>query len=176
MIGGKKLNSVKTSDIQQLYSSWEFESAELVVTSCRSILFKQHGINGTLYWTNETLLISCESSSDIQQVINATMYFSFDYNGQWQILVKGQSYTLLNDDDTHYSPIVQTSNEIIFTKASNILRKIMLYELPALADNKDPRYAVIDFSRPKMPLNKDDIIVPIYPIIGDMLNISGDDE
>ena len=119
MIGGKKL---KTSDIQQSYSSWEFESAELIVTSCRSILFKQHGINGTLYQTNETLLISCKSNSDTQQVINATMYFSFDYNGQWQTFVKGQSYTLLNDDNTHYSPIVQASNEIIFTKASNILR------------------------------------------------------
>ena len=51
----------------------------------------------------------------------------------------------------------------------------MLYKLPALADNEDPRYAVIDF-RPKMPVDKDDIIVPIYPIIGDMLNISGDDD
>ena len=137
--------------------------------SCRSILIKQHGLNGIQYRTNETLLVLCESDNTTQQIITATMFFSFNHNDQWNMLVKGQLYISL--DETYCSTTVET----IFTKASNILRKIMLCKLPA-SDDGTERYAVIDFCRPEMPLSPGDVIIPIYPLVGDMLKVSGDDD
>lgn len=101
------------------------------------------------------------------------MFFSFNHNGQWNTFVKGQLYISLDETYCYSSsPIVTTTVETIFTKVSNILRKMMLYKLPADDDDTE-RYAVIDFCRPTMPLSPDNVIIPIYPMVGDMLKING---
>jgi len=35
---------------------------------------------------------------------------------------------------------------------------------------------LIDYSRPKLPVAITDVIVPIYPEVGDMVNVLGDDD
>ena len=175
LIGGKRLVSIRAADIQEIYSSWQFEGSEVIAISCRSILIKQHAINGILYRTNETLYILCESDNTTQQIINATMFFSFNHHDQWHTFVKGNLYTLLDETYCYSSsPIVIPSSETVFTKASNILRKVMLYKLPPGEYHETASYAVIDFCRPEMPLTLDDVIIPIYPIVGDMLKVNGD--
>ena len=109
LIGGKRLVSIRAADIQEIYSSWQFEGSEVVVISCRSILIKQHAINGILYCTNETLYILCESDNTTQQIINAAMFFSFNHHDQWHTFVKGNLYTLLDETYCYSSsPIVYT--------------------------------------------------------------------
>ena len=51
----------------------------------------------------------------------------------------------------------------------------MLYPDP---DNLDSPlcYVVIDFQRPQIPLEPNDVIIPAYPLAGDMVLIQGDDE
>ena len=49
----------------------------------------------------------------------------------------------------------------------------MLHKLPPEKYHKTANYAVIDFCRPEISLTLD-VIVPIQPIVGDMLKVNGD--
>ena len=52
----------------------------------------------------------------------------------------------------------------------------LCYVYPDL-DNIDSTacFVVIDYNRPNLPISADDIVVPIYLNVGDMLKIAGDD-
>ena len=66
-----------------------------------------------------------------------------------------------------------TPQELI-TKASKNLRKIMLYPDPDNL-NSPTCFVILDWNRPKLPITIDDIVVPTYPKVGDMLKVAGDD-
>ena len=100
LIGGKRLISIRVADIQEIFSSWQFEGTEVVAISCKSILIKEYTIKGIIYHTNETIYTLCESDNTTQQIINATMFFSFNHHDQWHTFLKGNLYTSL--DETYY--------------------------------------------------------------------------
>lgn len=90
------------------------------------------------------------------------------------IFVKGKLFVLAEDNLTHLysgSVIVVPTSDIIFAPAISILRKLILY----LADesNTPYKYVVIDYLRPNMGISAEDVIVPIYPEVGDMLKVCG---
>ena len=63
LIGGKRLISIRVADIQEIFSSWQFEGTEVVAISCKSILIKESTIKGIIYRTNETISTLCESNN-----------------------------------------------------------------------------------------------------------------
>ena len=138
--------------------------------------FVNHAVSGMLYRIGEHILL--RANEDEQQVICVTDFFTLCSCGQYYAFVKGELYASPEQDENHiYSgnPIVIPTSKVIITLASNILRKIMLYPDP---DNiaSPSCYVVIDFLRPHLPLCANDIIVPIYPISGDMIRVRGDDD
>ena len=61
-----------------------------------------------------------------------------------------------------------TSNSVVYP-ANSLLRKVMLY--PDLDNLDSPNcYIVVDYDRPFVPI----IIVPAYPMSGDMVLVNGD--
>ena len=67
-----------------------------------------------------------------------------------------------------------TSNSTIYA-ISNLLQKVILYPEPE--NIIAPSYfVVIDFQRPQLPFEIKDLIVPLYPLAGDMILINGDNE
>ena len=106
---------------------------------------------------------------------NAAMYFSYEYNGQWYVFVKGNLYTSLvqlyvyND-----SQIVTPSTESRIMSATSILRKVMLQKLSH--NYPADSYVVIDYCRPRIPISQHDVVVPIHPLVGDMLKVNGDND
>ena len=36
-------------------------------------------------------------------------------------------------------------------------------------------YVVIDYNKSNLPISANDVVVPIYPKVGDMLEVAGDD-
>ena len=71
--------------------------------------------------------------------------------------------------------IVQATSNVVIYSIDSLSRKVMLYPDP---DNLDSPscFVVIDFQRPLIPLEPNDVIVPVYPLAGDMVLIQGDDE
>ena len=94
------------------------------------------------------------------------------------IFAKGEKYTELPGNSKHvfsnYDIVQATSNVVIYS-IDSLSRKVMLYPDP---DNLDSPscFVVIDFQRPLIPLEPNDVIVPVYPLAGDMVLIQGDDE
>ena len=73
LIGGKRLISIKVADIQEIFSSWQFEGTEVVAISYKSILIKEYTINGIIYRTNETIYTLCESDNTTQHIVSCTL-------------------------------------------------------------------------------------------------------
>lgn len=70
--------------------------------------------------------------------------------------------------------IVELTMTTVTTEVSRILCKVMLYPL-----NDDPaKYLVIDHQRPfaEIQFTVTDVIVPLYPAVGDMVQICGEDD
>ena len=177
LVGGKKHIIIKTHQLQErdINLSLPFDGPEVVATSCRSLLIYTK-VNGTcrgmLYRLREHILILLNGE---EQAIEITEFFSVPSGNQYHTFVKGNLYSKLDDRRVHaYSGnyfVKQTSQEII-TDACKLLRKIMLYP-----DNIDSLtcFVVVDYNRPNLPISADDIVVPIYPKVGDMLKVAGDD-
>ena len=95
-------------------------------------------------------------------------------DNHYYTFVKGMMYTPLDDGRIHLHSrnyfMKHTSQEVI-TKASKILQKIMLYPESI---NSPTYFVVLDYNRPKLPITADDIVVPTYPKVGDMLKVAGD--
>ena len=133
----------------------------------------QHGINGVLYRTGEHVLITVSETT--QQVICVSDFFAAYINGEYQSFVKGTLYDVTDDVHIHSGSliVVPTSQYAIF-QASKILRKVILYPEPENITNPTS-YIVIDFCRPRVPVEIEEVIIPVYPAVGDMVKVNGDD-
>ncbi len=171
-MGGKKLFTIQANEIQADVPV-ELDSSEVVGTQCRSMLFLHHGVRGTLYRTGEHTVVSDDNDPHL---IQATAFFSVCVCDQYYTFVKGEKFVPPPDEPVHiYSSnpiVVPTSAEVVFP-ATRILRKVMLYPDP---DNVDSPtfYVVVDFQRLEVPLEPKDVIVPVYPVVGDMVQVCGD--
>lgn len=105
-----------------------FETSDIVVTSCRSILCKKLQIDGMLLRVGEYLLVMSDTNEC--QVIQALEFFSVCYCNQYHIFVKGEMYIWPDDKPVHSysgSQVVYPSSQVLFAEANKILRKVMLY-------------------------------------------------
>ena len=138
LVGGKKDIPIKTSELEIAHHALHFEVADIVVTSCRSILCKNLLSDGMLLCVGEHLLVKPVHSHSGSQV-------------------------------------VQPSSQVLFTLATKILRKVMLYPDP---DNltSPTCYVVLDYYRKALPCSEQDIIIPVYPEINDMVQVCGSDD
>ena len=156
-----------------------FSGHETGAISCRSLLIYtklNNFFHGTLYRIKEHVLVQLSNTEN--QIIEVTAFFSVLSGDQYHILVKGTPYIHPEDQPCHeYSGshlVMQSSNTMLFY-ASKILRKVMLYPDTNNIDN--PTYfVVVDFNRPDLLISAGDVIVPIYPEVGDMLEVSGDED
>lgn len=176
MVGGRKFVTFTSSELQTLFSQCEvqMEVADIAAISCRSVLLHmQRKENSVLYRVGEYILVKSETN-DNEQVIQAIDFFAIHHDDCYKIFVKGKLFVLAEDNLTHLysgSVIVVPTSDIIFAPAISILRKLILY----LADesNTPYKYVVIDYLRPNMGISAEDVIVPIYPEVGDMLKVCG---
>ena len=127
-----------------------------------------------LYCTGEHI---CNMDHDHEQcIIQATDFFSVCVHSQCYTFVKEKIFSHPLDEPTHrYSsnPFGTPTSQIQVFPAAHILRKVMLYPDPENIDVLN-RYVVIDFQRPDLPLSPQDIIIPVYPLKGDMVRVNGD--
>ena len=179
LVGGKKHIILKTDQLAEHDVNLCFSGPEVVAMSCRSLLVYtkvNDTCRGMLYRLREHILVSLNVE---EQVIEITDFFSVpSTDNHYHTFVKGTMYTPLDDGRIHLHSgnyfMKHTSQEVI-TKASKILRKIMLYPDPENIDSPTC-FVVLDYNRPKLPITADDIVVPTYPKVGDMLKVASDDD
>ena len=165
-MGGKKSVLLVTNNIPGLI----FENDEIIGTTCRSIVFLncQQGKRIQQYRTGE----------NVNEVICITDFFTIKHSGKEHLFVKGEKYTALPGNPIYSyssSQLVKPTSISAIYPISNLLRKVILYPEPENI-NSSSDYVVIDFQRPKLPFEINDIIVPVYPLVGDMVLVLGDNE
>ena len=153
-----------------------FETADVVVTSCRSILCRNLHSDGIQLHVGEHLLV--KSHDNEIQVIQALQFFSLCHNRQYFTFVKGRLFVWPDDRPVHlYSSnkIIKPSSQVIVSLATEILRKIIL--LPDPDSLIAPAcFIVLDYYRTILPCSDVDIIIPVYPKINDMIQVCGSDD
>eukprot|EP00731_Ephydatia_muelleri_P034483 Em0062g6a len=125
--------------------------------------------------------MSCESDSQLHaKSLSQAEYVAQQFPEAPDVLVGGQHYVLLSawerevyshaadssGDPMYHSysdnPYVEPTSTVKVLRSTAILRKVMLYPDPDMLYNPS-KYIVIDYLRPIIPLDKNDVIVPHYP-------------
>ena len=170
---------ITTQQLQEMDSNLLFSGSETAATSCRSVLIYNklnNFFHGTLYRINEHVLLQLNNGDS--QVIQITAFFSVLSCGHYHIFVKGIAYSQHADQairEHNGSCLVIQTSDTVLSYASKISRKVMLYPFPI--DSASPtHFVVLDFNRPELPISSSDVIVPVYPEVGDMLEVCGDDD
>ena len=152
--------------------------SEIGASSYRGLLYLNHGSLGILYRVGENVVI-CGGDGE-QLLLNVKGFLSVSQGSQHGNLVRGTLYEITDELDQSYScsKIVRLTPNTLTLPASSILLKVMLY--PVATDHASfvLHYSVIDFSRSlsDFPIALEDIIVPVYPVVGDMVQICGESD
>lgn len=173
LVGGKKQCSIRADDI----SSCDVDlppsaPREVIGTHCRSLFIGCHGVEGMLYRVGEYLLVGDTDNAD---VIEAKEFFGVLLSNNWHSFVRGTKFEYPPNKPVHaYSgcPFVIATSIVKVFSSAKILRKLMLFPDP----DSSNCFIVCDFMRPNIPLKLEDIIVPVYPEDGDMVNVRGDND
>ena len=144
-VGGKKTIPIKTVELPCTVLLAQLEPSEIIVISSRSMLFLQHGNNGTLYRTGEHILVN-DLDMGSTLIIQGTGFFYVNSGGQYFSFVKGELFVFPPGNPKHSAIVVPTSTLVVLP-AGNILRKVMLCPDPENFDSATC-YVVIDFQRP----------------------------
>ena len=135
-----------------------------------------HGHTGVLYRTNEYVLVTTNSNTELPTVVRIVGLFAI-HDTEYNIVIKGEvhPYLMADDDkpDTHLysdSYMVTPSSQITTFPAANVLRKVIL--CPRTPEDCSA-FIVVDHLRPHIPLSADRVHVPYYPEKGEMVNIKG---
>ena len=112
-------------------------------------------------------------------ILKISSIFSTKLSDKYQSFVTGEVYSHAADssgDPMYHSysdnPYVEPTSTVKVLRSTAILRKVMLYPDPDMLYNPS-KYIVIDYLRPIIPLDKNDVIVPHYPEEGDMISVKG---
>lgn len=124
---------------------------------------------GILFRVDEHVLIQSDSNERVIRVIN---FFSISNSGEHYMIVKGSLFDSYEENLDSDKSTVIASSTIMLANATNILRKVMLYPYK---DSTPTSYVVVDYHRTALPPSAKDIVVPIYPIVGDMVQVCGSD-
>ena len=170
-MGGKNYITIPANDIASIIPT-ELPEKEYVALSCRSLLIPSHGVKGTLYRTGKHVLIQNFSTSSAE-VIRITAFFSISMHGITHAIVKGEHFPFEGSVHIYSSSQYVISSSIIkYVIVTNVLNKLMLYPDP---DNLlcPSKYVVINYKRQHIPLHENDVIVPVYPQVNDMVFVVG---
>ena len=125
-----------------------------------------------LYRTGEHILIAADESTE--KVILATDFFAICINGEYHNFIKGNLCDPTGDIHVYSgNPTVVPTFENGTFHAKNVKRKVMLYPEPENITNPS-YYLVIDYCRQQIPLDIEDVIIPVYPVCNDMNGDDGD--
>jgi len=175
-VGGKKFVAIQMNDLPSspLNNESSTSGSEIGGSSYRSVLFLNNGPLGMLYRTGENVIV--KKSNGQQLLLNVTNFLSVSQGSEHGSYVRGKLYETIDEVDQSYggSKIVRSSDEHVTLPASSILRKVMIYQINHLSSN----YAVIDFLRPlsDFPITLQNVVVPVYPVTGDMVQICGEND
>ena len=104
-------------------------------------------------------------------------FFAICCLDQYHLFVKGLLYTWPDSNIYSYSRnrIVYPSLNELIVPISKIVRKIMLFPDP---DNvaSPSCFVIMDYCRPHLPCTVEDIVVPVYPEIDDMVKMCGSND
>ena len=171
MVGGKHYQSLEHSDLVRAYELIQHSpdtEQEINITGAifvRSVFFGKHGYKGTLYRVNECCLVESVSG---EVIIKIAQIFSFKIMDKYFIFLKGLQYTPCDIHSYSDNPIVEATTSNTTIQTNQVKRKVMLYP------HEDNKFIVIDYQRPQIPLNLQDVPVPQYPEVGDLVTVNGD--
>ena len=172
-VGAKQFIALRTDELPVLN---ENVNSEIGGSSFRSVLFLSHGPSGMLYRTGESVIIRQGNECTLLYITN---FLSVTKDSDHNAFVRGTLYAEV-DETIIISPyvskkIVELTTVTVTIEVSSILRKVMVYPLHAY-DDTDSKYLVIDHQRPFNEVHRaiDDLIVPVYPTTGDMVQICGE--
>lgn len=144
----------------------------------RSVLKPQQGVEGQglLYRKGESVVLDMDGTSCVAVV---TQFLCIAIDGQFQQFVEGRLIDKCLDcddehlefEDTGYFLLQADSRQRIVLPATSVMRKTITCPNPS----NPLQLVAIDFQRKSMPLLNEDVIVPFFPVEGDMVLINGTD-
>ena len=169
LVGGKHYRALSKTDIQSIYGLVNFNQPppdQAGGVFVRSVYMPQHSYNGMLYRIGEYCIVTNPEGSGCA-IVKLDDIFSFKVDQVYHNFIQGYLYA--QDDKnplTHPhsgNPIVTCTQLRVTCLASHIVRKVMLFPHQSLNDH----FIVIDYDRERIPLSPEDVIVPVYPEMGD---------
>ena len=153
LVGGKKFVTLSFDDLVNVIPN-EFlqPGTEYIATSCRSLLFCNHTIKGTLYRIGEVVAFASDNG---EGVLKIEKIFSLVINTTCYTIACGILYSTIPNVTHIYSTnsIVVPTLSVVSINATKIICKVIRY----------PHQN-----------NAKDVIVPLYPQMGDMVRVHGD--
>ena len=157
-----------------LFSNFEIRVQPHMATSFNSAYLPLYNVScgGAVYKTGNEVSVLQGDDEKVVKIIHfyllcvETHYISIAIGDRYKSSEDGNGAILrhpLSD-----SVIVQPSETNVCFLLKDITRKVMLYPY------RPGQFAVIDYVRTTMPLPH--ILVPVYPQIGDMVLVKGDDD
>ena len=177
LIGKKRHDILEAREAILLQETLHLPTVQDHIVRARSIFMPKHQYSGTVYRLGELVLITDPKCDDSVEVIVITSIFSTQ--GMNSALVMGDLYSKMTNTTGHvhlheYSgnPYVKPTSIKRIVPCCCIKRKIMLF--PEHENLEDPKcFIVIDYQRPSIPISVNDIIIPFFPIAGDMIKVKG---
>ena len=149
-----------------------------VAFSFRSLLKPQQCPNGRLYRHGECVIFE---HNDAEHVAEIAKFLCVNIESKYHkfVVVKQFCSKLQDDQDeveidehTGYKIVSELQPTISVFPVTSLSRKAMLYPSSTDEDAK----IVIDFQRTNLAITSADIVVPYYPVVGDMIHIKADNE
>ena len=144
--------------------------------SCRSLLkHVQNKTTGMLFRVGEHVLVATDTTTTDTRVIEVTDFFAICCNNSYHTFVNGKIFAAVENLRHLYSGnmVVMPTSETICIPAKNIVRKVMLYPADDMDLPSKTKYVLVDFLRPNLGLEVKDVVVPVYPEVGDMIKVCG---
>lgn len=171
-----QMNSI-CEHIRALQGTYHGSISE-VVEECRSIFFTYPAQSGgILFRLGEHIVYSLLPGGE-EKILTLTKLTRVKVNNECHLFATGECLEPVvqgTDTEVHRwskGALLRPTGSEVTLPSSCIQRKVMLYPEP---DNlTDPSfYVCIDYQRPHFPVSS--VIVPVYPEVGDMILVKGDD-
>ena len=136
-----------------------------------SRLWKPSGFNGVVFKAGESVLVADDNDQEI--VVNIGDFICASVDDKFYSLIRGELEIYCYNSG---KMVVPSSQQVVF-HIDRILRKIMLYPEPENLAHPS-HFITIDPVRKTLPISHADVIVPFYPLCGDVVVVScadGDD-
>ena len=174
LVGGKHYQSLEHGDIQHAYQlvqqnlGLEQENNVTGAIFVRSVYFGKHGYKGTLYRVGECCFVESPAvSGEEVTVIKIAQIFSFKIMDTYYIFLKAMLYNHVGVHSYSDNYIVEATSRNSLILVNDVKRKVMLYP------HGDNTFIVIDYQRPRVPLSLQDVPIPQYPKVGDLVAVMG---